>query len=765
MLLWLLIPEALAGSEAPEPAPVPEPAPEAAPEPAPVPESAPEPAPLIGPVLLAPPVVAWPEGADPASGPQTVELLLQVDAAGAVIGVERAPEQAGSAPEPFQAEAERIARGLAFAPATEGGAPVAVELPLTLEFVPPGEPGEPEPGGPDEPDEPEPGPPGVIGAWRRADARARGITPGEARLLPGTLGDPIRAIQDLPGLVRTPLGSGWLLVRGANARDTTIHVDGVPALSLQHLGGLSGVLHPGWVDGVDFWTGAAPARFGSGTAGTVEVRTADRLRAPVAILSADPVQAGAFWAGPLDRAGTVGGGLAIRRSWLDQAIGLVAPADAVPTFADAQARLDAGPVSTFLYGFSDSLQGSFLSGEPVELRLASARAQARLLSAPHNSAVHGATGAQLALGYDRAAVIDPDDPGEIRQDEAWTALLRLSREVPLGAGGAGAGLRLGGGLEPGVEFHRVQAGALSRALPLLSPEGWAEISGSPGAGWWRAGLRAEPLLVPSQLPRFGLSPRIAAGWQALPWLEPVAAVSLQHQAPPGDLLVGLPEGSALGLERAWGGSLGLELAPAPAQNGPLSAHLEGWARRMERVTQFEQDGSLGQGQGWAWGLETEARLSLPRWRGSALYQFSRSFRQEDPGDPWYFAPTDQPHSLTAILLWLPAEGWSLAGRFRYSAGLPIPAGDFRIYDPLLGQVARLDPGAERLPPFHALDVKLVRAVPLRRGSLSLSLDVQNVYNRRIPEPVLTPLSEVYPTYIVGLPILPLLGVEWQPYNG
>ena len=459
----------------------------------------------------------------------------------------------------------------------------------------------------------------------------------------------------------------------------------------------------------------------------------------------------------------MGGGLAIRRSWLDQALGLVASADAVPTFADAQARLDAGPVSTFLYGFSDSLQGSFLSGEPVELRLASARVQTRLRSTP----LYGTNGTQLALGYDRAAVIDLDDPDEIRQDEAWTVLLRLSREVPLGAEGAGdngAGLRLGAGLEPGVELHRVRSGALTRGLPLYSPEGWAELSGAPGVGWWRTGLRVEPLLVPSQLPRLGVSPRIAAGWQALPWLSPVAALSLQHQAPPGDLLTGLPEGSTLRLERAWGGSLGLELAPA-SQDGPLSAHIEGWARRMEQVTQFEQDGSLGQGQGWAWGLEAVARMSLPRWRGSVLYQFSRAFRQEDPGDSWHFAPTDQPHSLNAILLWLPAEGWSLAGRFRYSAGLPIPTEDFRIYDPLLGQMAWLDPGAERLPPFHALDIKLVRAVPLRRGSLSLSIDVQNVYNRRIPEPVLTPLSEVYPTYIVGLPILPLLGVEWRPYSG
>lgn len=742
-MLWWTTPTYAAEGEIPAEVPAPS---EAAPS-------------LTDPILLAPPVVAWPIGADPALGPQIVALLLRVETDGAVGAVSvEGPE--GEVADPFAAEAVRIAAGLRFSPATEGGQPVAVEVPLRIEFLPPGA----DPGGDPEGDpRGDPGgdpDPGVVGAWRR-DGRGRVVTAGEARRLPGTLNDPARAVQDLPGSVRAPLGSGWLLVRGGNARDTTIHVDGVPALSLQHFGGLSGVIHPGWLEGAEFWPGSAPAAYDSGTAGTVALTTAPLLAdpSPRAVIGADVAQAGALWAGPVGAGspGSVAVGAAARRSWLDQALGLVAATpeglQAAPTFRDAQARAEIGRVSVFGYGFSDGLVGSFMTGEPVELRLASARLQAA--RAPGS----GGVSASAAAGFDRAEVQGVADPTDLRRDDAWTLQARVS------GGGALGAARWGAGLDPTMELRRVQAGEISRRLPAFAPEGWAEIAGAGGAGW-RAGARAEPLLVPGQLPRFGFSPRASGGLWLAPGLEGFLTAGLQHQAPPGDLMVGLPEGSLLALERAWSGSAGLRAA-GDRGGAALSGGLEGWARRLERVTQFEADGSLGQGQGWAWGLEAEGRAEAARWQGALIYQFSRSFRQEDPGDPWAYAPFEQPHALTALLLWLPADRWSLAARFRYSAGLPRPEGDLRIYDPLRGEEAWLVEEGDRMPAFHALDVRAVRSFDLggRGGQIEVSLDLQNAYDRRIAEPVLTPLSEVYPVWVVGLPVLPLLGVEWWPCRG
>ena len=57
----------------------------------------------------------------------------------------------------------------------------------------------------------------------------------ELTTVPGTLGDPLRVVQSLPGVARAPFGLGLLIVRGANPTDTGAFIDtlNVPrALSL-----------------------------------------------------------------------------------------------------------------------------------------------------------------------------------------------------------------------------------------------------------------------------------------------------------------------------------------------------------------------------------------------------------------------------------------------------------------------------------------------------------------------------------------------------
>jgi hypothetical protein len=242
----------------------------------------------------------YPPGLD--AGEVHVPLLLLVNEDGTVGSVE-----ATGGDEPFRTLAIEAARGIRFAPATDGGVPVAVEIPLDFTF--------PAPPvnlrvtvvreGVDVPSETtvlvdgvqhRTGSDGVLqlrnvatGAHRvelvdpafvapalelavaegeRVDvtltARSiatdesllgvyrlrrpatieRTITAREVRATPGTMGDPIRAIQNLPGVVRTPLDAGWLLVRGGDPEDTGLLIDGVRVPLIYHLGGYTSVLHP-----------------------------------------------------------------------------------------------------------------------------------------------------------------------------------------------------------------------------------------------------------------------------------------------------------------------------------------------------------------------------------------------------------------------------------------------------------------------------------------------------------------------------------------
>jgi hypothetical protein len=239
-----------------------------------------------------------------------------------------------------------------------------------------------------------------------------------------------------------------------------------------------------------------------------------------------------------------------------------------------------------------------------------------------------------------------------------------------------------------------------------------------------------------------------------PGLVWVADFGLLHEPPPLDLLVGPPDGAELGMEQSIGGSTGLH-----GNFGPWTLQADGYFRTLQHVTGFEQDGSLGQGQGEAYGLETWTRYQKGRIDAWISYTWSRSLRREEAGLPWQPSATDQPHTLVAVGVLDLGKSWTLSGRFRFSSGLPTPNPVPDVVDLLTGNRVTIDPNSSRLEPFHALDFKLSRTFAFRNWGLQVYLDVQNVYDRRIPEPVLTTLSDTYPTWVVSWPTLPILGLE------
>ena len=56
---------------------------------------------------------------------------------------------------------------------------------------------------------------------------------------------------------------------------------------------------------------------------------------------------------------------------------------------------------------------------------------------------------------------------------------------------------------------------------------------------------------------------------------------------------------------------------------------------------------------------------------------------------------------------------------------------------------------------------MARRADSESEALSLYLDVQNVYHRRVVEPIVTGFRETLPSYGFGLPILPIFGIEGE----
>ena len=59
----------------------------------------------------------------------------------------------------------------------------------------------------------------------------------------------------------------------------------------------------------------------------------------------------------------------------------------------------------------------------------------------------------------------------------------------------------------------------------------------------------------------------------------------------------------------------------------------------------------------------------------------------------------------------------------------------------------------------ALEDKVSRLLTQRRWRLEAYLDLQNAYNRRIPEPIINGIDDQETIYGFGLPILPILGLK------
>jgi TonB family protein len=99
----------------------------------------------------------------------------------------------------------------------------------------------------------------------------RTISREEVFSSPGTNGDALRAVQNLPGIARPPPFGGRLVVRGSAPGDTQTFIDGTSVPIIYHFGGLSSVVPSESLDKIDFYPGNFGAQYGRGMGGGIDV--------------------------------------------------------------------------------------------------------------------------------------------------------------------------------------------------------------------------------------------------------------------------------------------------------------------------------------------------------------------------------------------------------------------------------------------------------------------------------------------------------------
>jgi TonB family protein len=638
----------------------------------------------------------------------------------------------------------------------------------------------------------------VVRAERRREATVRTLEAEEVRTVPGTQGDTLKVIQNLPGVARSPFGIGLLVVRGSEPSETNVYLDGIPIPLLYHFGGITSVVSSDVIQSLDFYPGNFGVRFGRALGGTVAVHTKEARDAFHGAAQVDIFDGRAEVEGPV-AGGT--GFLSLRRSWVDAVLALalprISPSAAselrvAPRYWDYQGKLarpaGGGTLTLLAYGSDDKL-------EFVDRNEASTRPTFYLATTFHRL---GATWRRpvgdvtnsltLALGLDTFDVLQSTNFGvntsvrslTLRDAATWRISDRLTLELgidsilrsvdysiyapPIPSPGT-----IGG-------FNERPEGTIGEVANTtwLSPAAYVEAE-------WRAHprLRVVAGLRVDADSRLGggktwFDPRASAFYDVAPGTQLTAAAGLFGSAPqPQDTTrtFGNPD---LGPQRA------LHLALGARQALPFATQLEatGYYKKLwdlvvpTRATDAE--GNLlrlsNGGHGEVVGLELLLRRELARGLfGWISYTLSRSIRQDDPSAPTYPAyhlfALDQTHIFALVFSYRLPGDWILGTRLRSVSGNPYTPSVGNVYDSDSGRFQCIPSAGTysgRLPGFFQADARLDKRFVFDRWMFNVYVDVQNVSNRENAEARFPGYDCTSTVAIPSVPFFPALGLraEW-----
>jgi len=198
----------------------------------------------------------------------------------------------------------------------------------------------------------------------------------------------------------------------------------------------------------------------------------------------------------------------------------------------------------------------------------------------------------------------------------------------------------------------------------------------------------------------------------------------------------------------------------------LQVDVEGFYKRIDDMVVNTEDGGppflVNEGQGRIVGVELAVELDADDVFGQLAYTLSRSERRLHEGEYLLF-DYDQPHILTASAGYRLGRGWLLSSTLRVVSGNPetpitgaVANVDEDVYLPIFGRT-----NSTRAALFHRLDLRVEKRWTSENGNITLYLDVQNVLNQRHPEATVYSYDYRVTDQVLGLPILPILGVKGE----
>jgi TonB family protein len=606
----------------------------------------------------------------------------------------------------------------------------------------------------------------------------------ELQRIPGTSGDALRAIQNLPGVARPPALAGLLIVRGSAPNATEVFVDGTPIPLVYHFGGLSSVVPTELLDRIDFYPGNFSAFYGRATGGIVDVAIRDPKKDRLhGLAQVDLIDARAIVEGPIGKGWSLA--VAGRRSWIDAWLGPAlqaggATVGTAPVYYDYQAILQrdvrGGRLRFSFYGADDRIEvlvrdvnasdpgisggfgirTGFFRGQAEYKQRLGPDTDLRLLAAAGKNTVDFNLG-DLFFRIDSYPI---------------TGRVELAQK-------AARGVTANVGLDMLYSPYDVRVRLPAPSRPG-EPPGGAILSQPPletsdSNAIYRPALYSEFEIVPQRgtrivpgvrldyakdtkswdlAPRFNARHNLGSGEFPRTTLKGGAGVFFQPPQPnETNRVFGVPGATS---NRAIHYSAGVEREIT--RN--LEVSFEGFYKQLDNF--FTQRlGNVATGR--AYGLETLIRYKPDsRFFGWLAYTLSRSVLRETPEEPERLASFDQTHILTVLGSYRLGRGWEIGARFRLVSGNLVTPRTYGFFDANTGvylPLQQFPPNGERLPVFNQLDIRVDKVWRFPKWTLNAYLDLLNAYNQGNVEGVSYNYNFSRRSYATGLPIIPSLGLR------
>jgi len=584
--------------------------------------------------------------------------------------------------QPFAGIAQEEVKTWTFSPARVNGTPKAAYIRFTVDFVAPQEPAPTAP----VPTATEPTAADAIEeeleikvVGKRVPGTTHVMSDAETYIIPGAEGDPLRAIEAMPGTVPILSSGPFIGIRGSSPAMVGYNYDGITVPYLFHLARGSAVVNPWLVSSASIYATGGPARLGQAVAGTIEAQAAEpehRYRAYARLRITDSsVGVEAPFASGKGNVMAAG-----RYSYTKPMVSLIAPEFSL-NYWDYQLR------ARYAITEHDTIELlTFGAGDKSAIELDDGSYDDLMNGSFHRASLrythHGNQGAKqrlsLTYGHDRW-----DARPELIRPRSHSLALRFEADSPVVDSAGARVASIGYGTEVSA---RQQKDDFYNDPPLetvetihrtdLSAAAW--LDGTLYASARTAldlGVRADLFTsgwspITDQAVGWSLTPRFALSHQVTPILRLHTSFGINSQLktpaqrPPGRLLT--PKG---GLEYSALSDIGADLALPAGLSATAAVFNNAYFNVMdaENLLYIQEQVRDARAQGQSYGFELALkRMVAKHLRGFIAYTQSYSYRSI--GRVRSAAPYDRRHVIDAALAYDFGKGWSVSSRATYYTG-------------------------------------------------------------------------------------------------